>query len=1169
VDGKSGNWIAQFPTPPTITEADLRGDPAEWRTIRIENIALDHLAMCEFQWSGQGEIWIDRVDYYTECSFDVVAGDFDTNINEITAAAQVPAYGNGRIDGFTIADEPWAAMMIPTAHVRNHLAGLTPTYQSKFWLNPARINAHTTHTMLDVLDAVDIDIYPYESGITEMADTGAFQGHLQTTVVDLLRDFQNVNGLYYQREMGSTVQTFWNEGDVWRYPSADELLLQVNLSLAYGSKSIWYYLLTGEDTYHGILDGNGNIVNTELYNAVRSINTRLTGNWGTTLSALNYREGFSRHEDTLSGTPPDLNVASVDPFGHVRDIVSSPNPDGSNPDAEDATYVELTRFEDATGADYLYILNRRTTRDNNIFVHMNTPDPSGGPTPSLTIMDMADARYQVVCSAAPFHHHYAPAEAKLLRITDGIWTTPTEINTSLEVMEGAAWVVNTEVTINTGATVTVQEGGQIIIEQGGALVLNGGSITCMGSGQIRTMHASAITGSGILVTPNLKIEGELIIHPSSVVLVLGGGTFDFVAGSPRMLIVLGQLLFECDDCTVTFGDIEETRVSQNGLLSYSGGITVEKLMHINVWEQGTLSVIGVDETHRCRLQLKAGAEINSESTFDANYATFEGAPILPDGNEQWEGILVSGPNARISMNHALIKDIHCEPDMQGTGIHFFAASNAGNRIENTRILRENQLEKLGDGIFLQPWQTDQSYVELQCVETLDDWWTGLTSVSSECNATGLTTKFNNRGVGAHLTGNVLYLYQSRLEDNLNEGLYAEKGGGFNMVTFGKYGSAPDGFNSITGNGIVQIHLIGTYLNGGLSNLNDNNDIGHSSPAVLRMIVDSGGLANVTRNYWLTPTPTPSMFQIISGSCNRTPHLAQSYLPEEMECFSLSKSGRHSVLPPINLSTLMEYGLNGRMNEVHAFVNAGIAAGGSVQNRVRLLKALLATEIAHAREYPDSMATAFNRVGSFLRQNAAGLTAAPAALVALRAELYTWFGMPDSANVEYQMLATSFPGSDEYRTTLPSKLINAFNRQDSLAIDNVIAEMSVAGCDSSVLRNAGSERRAYYRCRKNSIIPKRSDLDASAGVIPDAIRFIASPNPARGEVTVTCILPEPAHIRITLYSIDGKEIRSLYSGERDAGTFTLRDTVRDLIPGAYLYRAVSRHHSGSARILVLR
>lgn len=322
--GSPGNWAPQFATPPTITEADFPGNSATWFTVRIDNIALDHIAMCEFQWSGQGEIWIDRIDYYTECSFDVTTGVFDINIGTIAAAAQVPVYGNGRIDGFTIADEPWAAMMIPAAYVRNHLAGMTPSYLSKFWLNPSRINEHTTYTMLEVLDAVDINIYPFENGITENADIGAFQEHLQTIDVDLLRDFQGVNGLYYQREVGSTVQTFWNEGDGWRYPTASELELQVNLSLAYGSKSIWYFLLTGEDTYHGILDGDGNIVNTELYDAVRTINMRLTGDWGTSLSALTYREGFSRHEEELGGVPFDLNIAPVDPFGHVRDIVSSP-----------------------------------------------------------------------------------------------------------------------------------------------------------------------------------------------------------------------------------------------------------------------------------------------------------------------------------------------------------------------------------------------------------------------------------------------------------------------------------------------------------------------------------------------------------------------------------------------------------------------------------------------------------------------------------------------------------------------------------------------------------------------------------------------------------------------------------------------------------------------------
>jgi len=418
-------------------------------------------------------------------------------------------------------------------------------------------------------------------------------------------------------------------------------------------------------------------------------------------------------------------------------------------------------------------------------------------------------------------------------------------------------------------------------------------------------------------------------------------------------------------------------------------------------------------------------------------------------------------------------------------------------------------------------------------------------------------------------GNWLYLDECRLTDNVTEGLFSESGGGFNSVTFGSSGMDPAGYNSITNNGSVQIRLDGGILNGGSSGYNDENDIGHISPAIPRVQVDGGATAYVTQNYWLTPTPDPSMFVVNSGQCHWNPYLQQSSIPGELQCFTFYKSAGSMALGPVDLTNIAAYAVDGRMNEVYTFVNNRLASAVGTQDRVDVLKALVATEVTHAREFPDSVAAVVNRCTGFLQQQASSIRTMPAAYVALRAELFAWLGMPDSAGVEYTTLAQSYGASSEYISTLPSKLINAFNKRDSAAIDNTIAEMVTARCDHNTIRNAHSERRAHYRCKKNRIIPKHAERTSPEIPLPDEVRVTVTPNPAMSEATIICDISECSTLEVKLYRVDGKEVRTLYSGRHDAGLLAITEKIQDLNPGMYLCRILSKNYIGSARFVIIR
>lgn len=482
----------------------------------------------------------------------------------------------------------------------------------------------------------------------------------------------------------------------------------------------------------------------------------------------------------------------------------------------------------------------------------------------------------------------------------------------------------------------------------------------------------------------MHIADEFVIPAGSSITIQDGADISFEPGASSLIVVLGNLLHTCNDCTVHYRDIAEIRVGEQGLLSYDGKMMVQELLDINVWDLGALSISGEDRNNPSTLQFHSGAELNSERPFSCSNAILEGIPLQPSGNEEWEGILASGPEARLDIEFTLIKDIHCDPVWSGTGVHLYQASNTENRIHYTQILRSNQPEKLGDALFLQPG-SNRSYLELKCVDTHNDWWTGLTTVSSGCHATGLLSTLNNRGVGAHLTANLLYLDECQITHNMFEGLFQESGDSYNSTTLGENSMDQTGNNTIYDNGVTQIFMDGGILNGGSSGLNSENDIGHTLYSVPRVVVEGGATAYMRRNFWITATPDASMFIENNGTIQWDPYLSQSLIPDDLTCFSFKKHSRPGNLPPMARATLVEYALSGRMNEVYAFVNAALLAPMSNRPRIELLKTLSATEVSHVREFPDSIQMSIPRFTNCLRTQSAHLPGQGSVIAGVRVD----------------------------------------------------------------------------------------------------------------------------------------------------------------------------------------
>jgi hypothetical protein len=78
-----------------------------------------------------------------------------------------------------------------------------------------------------------------------------------------------------------------------------------------------------------------------------------------------------------------------------------------------------------------------------------------------------------------------------------------------------------------------------------------------------------------------------------------------------------------------------------------------------------------------------------------------------------------------------------------------------------------------------------------------------------------------------------------------------------------------------------------------------------------------------------------------------------------------------------------------------------------------------------------------------------------------------------------------------------------------------------------------------------------------------------PNPAHEMTTIGFNLEKPDHIRIVLYDICGKMVRTLAEGEMNTGKHFIRLDTRDLTSGVYWYSLISGNTSLSKSMIILR
>jgi len=92
--------------------------------------------------------------------------------------------------------------------------------------------------------------------------------------------------------------------------------------------------------------------------------------------------------------------------------------------------------------------------------------------------------------------------------------------------------------------------------------------------------------------------------------------------------------------------------------------------------------------------------------------------------------------------------------------------------------------------------------------------------------------------------------------------------------------------------------------------------------------------------------------------------------------------------------------------------------------------------------------------------------------------------------------------------------------------------------------------------RTSPVPGPKTADVGTLAVPDvgADGPVVRPNPAKGEVTVSCLLERPARLRLSIVDALGREVAVLLDERCAAGTATMSFDISDLPAGLYLVRS---------------
>jgi len=854
-----------------------------------------------------------------------------------------------------------------------------------------------------------------------------------------------------------------------------------------------------------------------------------------------------------------------------------------------------TRFFDSAFPDTIRHISFQDS------VEIGTVDPSNTLTFEVTgdVVIDKDAKVHFVDNTS-FNFTNNPT----IYVDGKLWLNQNTFNGSMTitVQNGGQLILrpNGSLTLDSSQNIIVKDSGYMLVQSTSIITLNGGTITCQGSGSIVVEDSRGLRGSGTIIGGRIKWVRGLDVREDQTLVFKGGGNFDFdcdPVNQPQYFINNGSVTFEGSADPYVFGDcLDEIRNYESGSFITEAGTTLMHLPTLISWDDALMKSNGTPQDS-CAWLFRQDAGLDDYTSLVATQTTFGGS-TLNGPPEEWEGILVGSLNSLLDLRNCTVRDIHVDPQYSGSGIHFYESNNASSQIVESKILRpDNGGGKEGDGVFLQPGSAT-SYVDMECSDINEYWWTGFTSVASIANLTGNKITGNNVGVGLS-NGSDVILQRNCIENHVMEGIDVES----SDMYFSPQSTIELGQNRIVNNANRQIDVRngGNVYGGELiygQRYGSDNNISHSNNSVIRVRVDATSWGVMQYNWWGVP---PDITNPGSSWCSFSSSLAATvfdvqgtlyynplycneiipvcspvcggYAQNPGNVGTLSKS---SALPPFakHIYELRRYAYAGNFAEVYRFIGSMLPNNVSDTAARYAASTLVNLEREHFRNHPDSLSRIRNRLKAFLlaRFTASQRSETKAALLNVLSR--SLFALRDiqGADSRINQLRNQFPNSPYALDILPTMQLVAMAQHDSVKMNNAIALMQYTTFPAKDMRLALAMKRAYLRYRPQSPYPKNvsNNLDQEFIATTPSLEVRNYPNPFYPSTVIEYTLPEDGHTTLRVYNLFGREVATLVDEEQTAGAHSVVFLADKTVPmGIYIYILTTPSVQAVGRMLLIR
>ncbi|MCB0259741.1 MAG: T9SS type A sorting domain-containing protein, partial [Calditrichaeota bacterium] len=89
-------------------------------------------------------------------------------------------------------------------------------------------------------------------------------------------------------------------------------------------------------------------------------------------------------------------------------------------------------------------------------------------------------------------------------------------------------------------------------------------------------------------------------------------------------------------------------------------------------------------------------------------------------------------------------------------------------------------------------------------------------------------------------------------------------------------------------------------------------------------------------------------------------------------------------------------------------------------------------------------------------------------------------------------------------------------------------------------------------------------------VPESFRLYQNyPNPFNPATTIAFDLPESGKVKLTVFDVLGREVKTLLNGRRNAGSYEVSFDASDLASGVYIYRLSTQQRALARRMLLVK